>query len=101
VLFSVLKRMVGRRRPCSYERQCWHSLLPPDHFSFPSGHSITAFATVGAWAGFYPQAAAGLYFCALSVAASRVVLGMHYLSDVVAGCLIGAALGRFAFLLFN
>jgi undecaprenyl-diphosphatase len=35
----------------------------------------------------------GLMFCALSVGASRVLLGMHYLSDVVVGALTGAMLG--------
>ena len=34
-----------------------------------------------------------LLFCAISVAVSRIVLGMHFLSDVVAGALIGSALG--------
>ena len=41
---------------------------------------------------FYPELAAGLFFCALSVAASRVLLGMHFLSDVLAGAAIGTAL---------
>lgn len=98
VLFSALKRIVNRRRPCWFERQSWHNLLPPDQFSFPSGHSITGFAVAVSLGSFYPAAWAGLLFCAASVAASRVVLGMHYLSDVVAGCAIGAALGYASFL---
>lgn len=97
VLFSLLKRLVNRRRPCGFARQSWHNLLPPDQFSFPSGHSITAFAVAVALGSFYPAAWIGLIFCAASVAASRVVLGMHYLSDVVAGCAIGAGLGYAAF----
>ena len=95
-LFSFLKRAVNRRRPCWFERQSWHNLLPPDQFSFPSGHSITAFAVVVPFGSFYPAAWFGLLFCAASVAASRVVLGMHYLSDVIAGCAIGALLGYIA-----
>jgi undecaprenyl-diphosphatase len=35
----------------------------------------------------------GLLFCALSVAISRIMLGLHFLSDVVVGSLIGAGLG--------
>lgn len=99
VLFSILKRIVGRRRPCYLERQCWHNLLPPDQFSFPSGHSITAFAVAITLGMFYPLALIGLLFCALSVSASRVVLGMHFLSDVVVGCIIGSAIGYSAFAL--
>src|SRR5262249_58993839 len=96
-LFTYLKRAVNRRRPYWYERQCWHNLLPPDQFSFPSGHSITAFAVAVPLSEFYPTASIGLLFCAASVAASRVVLGMHYLSDVIAGCAIGAILGYIAY----
>jgi undecaprenyl-diphosphatase len=42
-----------------------------------------------------------LMFCAVSIAVSRVVLGMHFLSDVVAGSAIGSALGYFAFRLLT
>jgi undecaprenyl-diphosphatase len=73
--------------------------LPPDQFSFPSGHTITAFAVVISLSHFYPDLTAGLLFCAVSVAASRILLGMHFLSDVVAGAAIGTLLARAAILL--
>jgi undecaprenyl-diphosphatase len=92
-VFLKLKRWTGRRRPCAIEPHCWATLLPPDQFSFPSGHSITAFAVVVSVAFFYPVLMAGLLFCALSVAVSRILLGMHFLSDVVAGAAIGSLLG--------
>jgi undecaprenyl-diphosphatase len=41
---------------------------------------------------FYPSLAIGLLFCAISVAASRILLGMHFLSDVLAGAAIGTML---------
>jgi undecaprenyl-diphosphatase len=68
-------------------------LLPPDQFSFPSGHTITAFAVAVSLSSFYPNLTMGLLFCAISVAASRILLGMHFLSDVLAGAAIGAGLG--------
>jgi len=43
-LFLKLKRLCARKRPCAIEPHCWATLLPPDQFSFPSGHTITAFA---------------------------------------------------------
>ena len=43
-LFVSLKRVSGRKRPCEIEPHCWATRLPPDQFSFPSGHTITAFA---------------------------------------------------------
>jgi undecaprenyl-diphosphatase len=67
--------------------------LPPDQFSFPSGHSIGAFAFAVSIGLFEPSLMYGLLFCALSVAISRVILGLHFLSDVVIGSLIGAGLG--------
>jgi len=93
LLFQRLKRAIGRKRPCALEPHCWATLLPPDQFSFPSGHSITAFAFAISLSEFYPGLLAGLLFCALSVAVSRVLLGMHFLSDVIVGSLMGIALG--------
>lgn len=93
VVFTGLKRTIRRRRPCALEAHCWARLLPPDQFSFPSGHSITAFAVTVPLGTAYPALVPGLLFCALSVAVSRILLGMHYLSDVIAGSLIGAGLG--------
>ena len=90
--FLNLKKVTGRQRPCALEPHCWATLLPPDRFSFPSGHTITAFAVAVSLSLFYPEWAASLLFCALSVAASRILLGMHFLSDVLAGAAIGTAL---------
>lgn len=92
-LFLALKRAAGRRRPCALEPHCWSTLLPPDQFSFPSGHTITAFAVSLPVIQQYPDAAAGLYFLSASIAFSRILLGMHFLSDVVAGAILGAGLG--------
>jgi undecaprenyl-diphosphatase len=93
VLFTVLKRVTGRARPCATEAHSWATLLPPDRFSFPSGHTITAFAVAVPLGLFYPAMLAGLTFCAMSVASSRILLGLHYLSDVIAGIAIGCLIG--------
>lgn len=100
-LFLELKRLFRRKRPCALEPHCWAELLPPDQFSFPSGHTITAFAVTAALAGFYPEMLPGLIFCAISIAASRVVLGMHFLSDVLAGGALGVTLGALAAVLVH
>ena len=97
-LFLSVKRAADRKRPCALEPHCWATLLPPDRFSFPSGHTITAFAVTTPLGLFYPTLQPMLLFCAGSVAASRVVLGMHFLSDVVVGTLMGASLGYAAYL---
>lgn len=92
-IFVILKRLFNRSRPSTIRPHCWATLLPPDRFSFPSGHTITAFAIAVPLGWFYPAILIGLLFCAVSIALSRVLLGLHFLSDVVAGCLIGVALG--------
>jgi undecaprenyl-diphosphatase len=93
VLFKGLKKLSQRPRPCEIEPHCWARVLPPDRFSFPSGHAMTAFSVAVAISYFYPSLEGPLFFLAGSIAASRIVLGMHFLSDVLAGIALGLALG--------
>ena len=93
VFFKVLKRLSQRPRPCQIEPHCWSKVLPPDQFSFPSGHTMTAFSVALVVSYFYPSMEGVLFFLALSIACSRIVLGMHFLSDVLAGIVLGVALG--------
>jgi undecaprenyl-diphosphatase len=100
-LFLRLKRAFGRKRPCALEPHCWATLLPPDQFSFPSGHTITAFSVTVSLGMYYPMMLPGLFFCAASVALSRILLGMHFLSDVIAGAVLGGALGYTSAIVFR
>ena len=101
LIFRILKEAVGRKRPCGLAPHSWADLLPPDQFSFPSGHSVTAFAVALSLGQFFPAVFPFLLFSALSVAASRVFLGMHFLSDVVVGSVLGAILGYCAAAIFR
>jgi len=101
LIFSVLKHSSRRRRPCEIEPHCWSSVLPPDKYSFPSGHSITAFAVATSLGLFYPQLLAVLLTAAFLIAASRIILGMHFLSDVLVGCALGVLLGLVSFHCFT
>jgi undecaprenyl-diphosphatase len=100
-LLVCVKRRVRRPRPC--ERTpgvdvasiAW---FPSDRFSFPSGHALNAFALASVLALGYPPAAPLALALAANVAASRVVLGLHWLSDVVAGAAVGAAIGLVAWM---
>ena len=100
-LFLRLKRIIGRKRPCSIAQCSWATLLPPDQFSFPSGHSMSAFAIAVPLSLFYPALRPGLLFCAISIALSRILLGMHFLSDVLVGSALGAVIGYAVFGLFR
>jgi undecaprenyl-diphosphatase len=95
-VFLVLKKAANRPRPCALAPHAWATLLPPDQFSFPSGHTLTAFAVTVPLMSYYPDLTWPLVFCAVSIGVSRIVTGMHFLSDVVAGGALGALLGGLA-----
>ena len=99
--FATIKRVSGRKRPCDIEPHCWATLLPPDQFSFPSGHTITAFAVAVTFGIFYPVLLPFLLFCAFSIALSRIILGMHFLSDVIAGAALGIILAISFYQIFS
>ena len=100
-IFLAVKRTTGRKRPCAIASHCWAKLLPPDQFSVPAGHSINAIAAAISFGLFYPELLPPLLFCAVSVAVSRIVLGMHFLSDVVAGSALGATLGYLGYVIYS
>jgi undecaprenyl-diphosphatase len=100
-IFVSLKKISGRKRPCEIEPHCWAHLLPPDEFSFPSGHTITAFAVAVSIGAFYPALLGVLLFFAVAIAISRILLGMHFLSDVVVGALVGTGLALTSHSLFR
>jgi undecaprenyl-diphosphatase len=99
-VFRSLKHASHRKRPCEIEPHCWSSILPPDKYSFPSGHSITSFAVAIAIGLFYPELLGTLLTVATLIAASRIILGMHFLSDVLAGSAIGVILGVLGYHVF-
>jgi YegS/Rv2252/BmrU family lipid kinase len=68
----------------------------PRSYSFPSGHSSSAFAFATAAAAEFPAAAPALVPLAAAVAYSRVRVGVHRWRDVLAGAAIGAACGTVA-----
>ncbi len=93
VLNTAIKFAVGRRRP---ELPDLPPLVrTPTRLTFPSAHATTSFAAARAYSRL-GLPAAPLYALAASLAASRVYLGVHYPSDVLAGAALGSAIGVLA-----
>lgn len=92
VLYKRLKRWTKRPRPFAADSRIRAWVAPLDEFSFPSGHTLHAVAFTIVALSHYPMLAWLLLPFTASVALSRVVLGLHYPSDVLAATAIGGAL---------
>lgn len=92
VVYKWLKSRTLRPRPYQAHQSIQQFTAPLDRFSFPSGHTLHAVAFSLIAASYYPELSAVLTVFSALIAASRVVLGLHYPSDVLAGAGIGAAI---------
>ena len=87
---TSIKVAIGRKRPAVEDLP--HLMETPTGLSFPSSHSSSSFAAAQAFGCLIP--ATPLYGAAVSMALSRLYLGVHYPSDIAAGAALGTALGR-------
>src|SRR5258706_975674 len=97
ITYALLKRSTSRRRPFQVVPAIAAGAAPLDAFSFPSGHTLHAVAFTLVALAYYPALAPVLVAFTLLTAASRVVLGLHYPSDVLAGAALGAGIAAASF----
>jgi undecaprenyl-diphosphatase len=96
VIYKLLKRTLVRERPFIRHPGINLAMAPLDRYSFPSGHTLHAVAFTWQAVAHFPELAWALVPLATLIAASRVALGLHYPSDVLAGGAIGGALAMLA-----
>ena len=101
LVYKSLKNYLVRQRPYILYDDIRCGSPPLDEYSFPSGHTLHAVSFSVIAIGYFPELAGILVPFMLLVALSRVVLGLHYPSDVLAGAVIGFALGRSSMALFG
>lgn len=91
-LYRLLKQRLVRERPFITFADIRCGTAPLDRYSFPSGHTLHALLFPTLFLAYLPVLGLAMLPFALLVAASRVVLGLHYPTDVLAGGAIGFAL---------
>jgi undecaprenyl-diphosphatase len=96
LIYKWLKHALVRERPFIRHPGITLAMPPLDRYSFPSGHTLHAVAFTWQAVAFFPELGWVLIPIASLIAASRVVLGLHYPSDVLAGGAIGAGLATTA-----
>ena len=86
----IIKNIVQRPRPFYTIEELSIIVSIPSEFSFPSGHSSSSFAAAnGIFLASKNRKFSALFILATLIAISRVYVGVHYLSDILAGAIVG------------
>nr|WP_296203877.1 phosphatase PAP2 family protein [Psychrobacter sp. UBA3962] len=96
VIYKILKVKTVRPRPYQVHQVIVLGERPLDVFSFPSGHTLQAVLFTATLGGYFPELMPIMLPFTLLVALSRMVLGLHYPTDVLIGAAIGYGLSLWA-----
>ncbi len=98
----IIKKLIGRIRPSESIHEDDMIISKPKDYSFPSGHTSTSFAAFAIIMMYFPVFIwIPAFFFASLIGFSRIYLRVHFLSDVVAGALLGMLLGVVSTVVFK
>ena len=92
LIYKLIKERAVRERPFITHSAISCAAAPLDRYSFPSGHTLHAVSFTWILCSYHPEWAPLVVPFTLLVALSRVILGLHYPTDIAAGAVLGAAL---------
>ena len=100
-VYKYLKQTLVRERPFISFENIQQAAPALDRYSFPSGHTMRALSFAIMFNYYLPQTAVLVWGFAGLVAMSRVILGLHYPTDVIAGALLGSTLALLGLFLIS
>ena len=92
LVYKLLKKRLVRERPYVTHGEIVCGATPLDRYSFPSGHTLHAISLTVLYGAYEPMMLIVMAPFAALIAASRIILGLHYPSDVLVGGTVGAAI---------
>ncbi|WP_260260899.1 phosphatase PAP2 family protein [Vibrio intestinalis] len=100
-MYWILKNGFKRRRPFERSDHLTSIIQPADQYSLPSGHTAAAFLMATVIGVYYPAFNLAALVWAGLISCSRILLGVHFFTDVVLGAALGISCAKFALLLLS
>ena len=101
ISYYLLKKQLKRERPLAKSTSIKQLIEPPDEFSFPSGHTSSAFCMAAMMSHYFPGYGILLFSIAALIGFSRLLLKVHFPLDVIAGSVLGLSTAYIILFLFN